>query len=34
MTIFSYPTLLSFVASTLAYVIHPEWAAAASGRPW
>lgn len=26
MTIFYYPTLLSFVASTLAYVIHPEWA--------
>ena len=27
MTIFYYPTLLSFVASTLAYVIYPEWAA-------
>jgi amino acid transporter len=27
MTIFYYPTLLSFVASTLAYVIHPAWAA-------
>jgi glutamate:GABA antiporter len=27
MTIFCYPTLLSFVASTLAYVIYPEWAA-------
>jgi len=26
MTIFYYPTLLSFVASTLAYVIHPAWA--------
>ena len=26
MTIFYYPTLLSFVASTLAYVIYPEWA--------
>src|SRR3954454_16730881 len=27
MTIFYYPTLLSFVASTLAYVIYPPWAA-------
>ena len=27
MTIFYYPSLLSFVASTLAYVIYPEWAA-------
>jgi hypothetical protein len=26
MTIFYYPTLLSFVASTLAYVINPAWA--------
>lgn len=26
MTIFYYPSLLSFVASTLAYVIYPEWA--------
>ena len=26
MTIFYYPTLLSFVASTLAYVIYPAWA--------
>lgn len=26
MTIFYYPTLLSFVASTLAYVIYPPWA--------
>src|SRR3954453_15151967 len=27
MTIFYYPPLLSFVASTLAYVIYPPWAA-------
>ena len=31
MTLFYYPSLLSFVAATLAYVIAPTWRRAASG---
>ena len=34
MTIFYYPTLLGFVASTLAYVFNPAWPATACGRRW
>jgi glutamate:GABA antiporter len=32
MTIFYYPSLLGFVASTLAYVINPDLAANGLGR--